>query len=69
MVAKYYFQQRPTENNRTRRCKCRNKKKENLDGSVTHYEKKMERYQRLPYFGTLRETGREEDQEMAGEDR
>jgi hypothetical protein len=29
---------------------------------------KMERYQRLPYFGTLRETGREVDQETAGED-
>jgi len=29
----------------------------------------MERYQRLPYFGTLRETGREEDREIAGEDR
>jgi hypothetical protein len=29
----------------------------------------MERYQRLPYFGTLGETGREEDQEIAGEDR
>jgi hypothetical protein len=28
----------------------------------------MERYQRLPYFGTLRETGREKDQETAGED-
>jgi len=28
----------------------------------------MERYQRLPYFGTLRETGREEDQETNGED-
>jgi len=28
----------------------------------------MERYQRLPYSGTLRETGREEDQETAGED-
>ena len=28
----------------------------------------MERYQRLPYFGTLRETGREEDRETAGED-
>jgi len=27
----------------------------------------MERYQRLPYFGTLRERGREEDQETAGE--
>jgi len=24
---------------------------------------------RLPYFGTLRETGREEDRETAGEDR
>jgi len=29
----------------------------------------MERYQRLPYFGTLRETGREEDREIAREDR
>jgi len=29
----------------------------------------MERYQRLPYFGTLREAGREEDRETAGEDR
>jgi hypothetical protein len=29
----------------------------------------MERYQMLPYFGTLRETGREEDREIAGEDR
>jgi hypothetical protein len=29
----------------------------------------MERYQRLPYFGTLRVTGREDDQETAGEDR
>jgi hypothetical protein len=28
----------------------------------------MERYQRLPYFGTLRETGREKDREIAGED-
>ena len=27
MVAKYYFQQRPMESNRTRRYKCRNKKK------------------------------------------
>jgi hypothetical protein len=27
----------------------------------------VERYQRLPYFGTLRETGREEDREIAGE--
>jgi hypothetical protein len=29
----------------------------------------MERYQRLPYIGTLRETGREEDREIAEEDR
>jgi len=29
----------------------------------------MERYERLPYFGTLRERGREEDREIAGEDR
>jgi hypothetical protein len=28
----------------------------------------MERYQRLSYFGTVRETGREKDQETAGED-
>jgi hypothetical protein len=28
----------------------------------------MERYQRLLYFGTLRETGREEDRKTAGED-
>ena len=27
MVAKYYFQQRPMESNRTRRYKCRNKEK------------------------------------------
>jgi len=27
MVAKYYFQQRPMESNRTRRYKCRSKKK------------------------------------------
>jgi len=25
-------------------------------------------YQRLPYFGTLKETGREEDRKTAGED-
>ena len=30
---------------------------------------KMERYQRVHYFGTLKETGREEDREIAGEDR
>jgi len=24
----------------------------------------MEKYQRLPYFGTLKETGREEDRKM-----
>jgi len=29
----------------------------------------MERYQRVHYFGTLNETGREEDLETAGEDR
>ena len=29
----------------------------------------MEKYQRLPCLGTLRETGREEDREIAGEDR
>jgi hypothetical protein len=29
----------------------------------------MERYQRLLYFGTLKETGREEHRETAGEDR
>jgi len=29
----------------------------------------MERYQRRPYFGTLREIGREEDRKTAAEDR
>jgi hypothetical protein len=29
----------------------------------------MEKYQRLSYFGTLKETGREEDQKTAGENR
>jgi hypothetical protein len=29
----------------------------------------MERYQRLLYFGTFRETGREVDRETDGEDR
>jgi hypothetical protein len=29
----------------------------------------MEKYQRLPYNGTLREAGREKDQPIAGEDR
>jgi hypothetical protein len=29
----------------------------------------MERYQRLLFFGTLREIGREVDRETAGEDR
>ena len=37
MVANDYFQQRSMESNKTGRYKCRNKKKkENLDGSVTH---------------------------------
>jgi hypothetical protein len=29
----------------------------------------MEKYQRLPYNGTLRKAGREEDLRIAGEDR
>jgi len=29
----------------------------------------MEKYQRLPYFGTLKETGREEERKTAGEER
>jgi hypothetical protein len=29
----------------------------------------MLKYQKLPYNGTLREAGREEDQKIAGEDR
>jgi len=29
----------------------------------------MERYQRVHYFGTLKETGRKEDREIAGENR
>jgi hypothetical protein len=32
-------------------------------------EKSMERYQRLPCFGTLRETGREVERETDGGDR
>jgi hypothetical protein len=28
----------------------------------------MERYQKLPYFGTLKAAGREEDRGIAGED-
>ena len=32
-------------------------------------EKRMEKYQRLPYFGTLKETGREKDRKTDGEDR
>jgi hypothetical protein len=28
----------------------------------------MEKYQRLPYSGPLKETGREEDRKTAGED-
>ena len=41
------------------------RKRKFIDGFVTHLEKKIERYQSLPYFGTLRETGREEDREIA----
>jgi hypothetical protein len=67
MVAKDYFQQRSMESNKTGRYKRRNKKKKiQMDWS---HIKKTERHQRLPYFGTLRETGREEDREIAGEDR
>jgi hypothetical protein len=29
----------------------------------------MEKYQRRPYFGIVKETGREEDRKTAGEDR
>jgi hypothetical protein len=29
----------------------------------------MQKYQNPPYFGTLREAGREEDRRIAGEDR
>ena len=29
----------------------------------------MEKYQRRPYFGTLKETGREEDRKTVGDDR
>jgi hypothetical protein len=56
------------ESNGPKRCKFRNKK-ENLDGLVTHLEKMMEKYQRLPYNKTLREAGKEEDQKIFGEDR
>ena len=68
MVAKYYFQQNLWKVTGQEDINVEIKKG-NLDGSVIHKEKRMERYQRLPYFGTLRETGREEDREIAGEDR
>jgi hypothetical protein len=35
---------------------------------LVHYEKKMGKYQRPPYYGILREAGREEDKRIAGED-
>jgi hypothetical protein len=35
---------------------------------VTNEEKRMEKYQRPPYYGILREAGREEDLTIAGED-
>jgi hypothetical protein len=40
-----------------------------LEGLVTHKAKIMEKYQRLPYNGTLREAGREVDHTIVGEDR
>jgi hypothetical protein len=49
------------ESNRPKRCKLRNKK-EKIWMDWSHYEKMMEKYQRLPYNGTLREVGTEEDQ-------
>ena len=67
MLAKDYFQQRSMESNKTRRYKCKNKK---IWMDWSHIKKKnMERYQRVHYFGILKETGREEDREIAGEDR
>jgi hypothetical protein len=32
-------------------------------------EKRMGKYQKRPYYGTLKEAGREEDLRTAGEDR
>jgi hypothetical protein len=37
-------------------------RKKCLGGMVTHQERMMEKYQTPPYNGTLREAGREEDQ-------
>jgi hypothetical protein len=56
------------ESNRIRRYKFRNKKKK-IYMDRLHIKKIRWRYQRLPYFGTPRETGREVDHETAGEDR
>jgi len=49
------------------RYKYRNKEKKIWMDRSHIKKKRMDRYQRLPYFGTLRETGSEEDQEIAGE--
>jgi hypothetical protein len=57
------------DSNRPRRYKFRNKKmKIWMDWS--HTEKRgWVKYQRPPYYGILREAGREEDQRIAGKDR
>jgi hypothetical protein len=48
--------------------KFRNKEKKMLmDWSQTK-KRGWRKYQRLPYYGILREAGREEDQRIAGED-
>jgi hypothetical protein len=36
--------------------------------TITTQYHKMERYQRVHYFGILKKTGRQEDREIAGED-
>jgi hypothetical protein len=56
------------ESNGTIRYRFRNKKnKIYMDWS--HTEKRMRKYQRPPYYGTLKEAGKQEDLGIAGEDR
>jgi hypothetical protein len=57
MVAKYYFQQRPMESNRTRRYKCRNKKKKSqMDQSHV-----MKRWRDTKGCPTLEPSGKQEE--------
>ena len=68
MVAKYYFQQRPMENNRKRRYKFRNKKKK-MQIDWSHIKKR--RLRDTKGCPTMEPSGKqqEKDREIAGEDR